>query len=115
MSDGKTIFKKIIDGELPANVVYEDEQCMAFHDVDPKAPVHVLVIPKKEIESIADVSDEDRALMGHLCVVIGQIARDLELGNGYRVVTNCGVEGGQSVPHLHFHVLGGRPLKWPPG
>ncbi|MCA9246964.1 MAG: histidine triad nucleotide-binding protein [Planctomycetales bacterium] len=111
----KTIFKKIIDGEIPANVVYEDEKCLAFHDVAPQAPTHVLVIPKKEIRSVSDLSDEDAALVGHLFVVLRNLAHELGLEAGYRVVTNCGVEGGQSVDHLHFHLLGGRALSWPPG
>ena len=114
MSD-KTIFKKIIDGEIPADVLYEDDQCMAFRDVAPQAPTHVLVIPKKEIVSIAETSDEDQALLGHLVLVIRNLAQELGLENGYRVIANCGAEGGQTVPHLHFHLLGGRDLQWPPG
>ena len=111
----KTIFKKIIDGEIPADVVYEDDQCMAFHDVSPQAPTHVLVIPKKEIASLAAADDEDAALLGHLLRVVRDVARKLELDDGYRVVTNCGAAAGQSVDHLHFHLLGGRKLSWPPG
>jgi len=111
----KTIFKKIIDKEIAANIVYEDDQCLAFHDVDPKAPTHVLVIPKKEIPSINDITDEDKPLIGHLYAVIRDLAKQLELENGYRIVVNCGREGGQSVDHLHFHLLGGRQLSWPPG
>jgi histidine triad (HIT) family protein len=110
-----TIFKKIINKETPAKIVYEDDQCLAFHDVAPQAPTHVLVIPKKEIESLDDLADEDEALMGHIWMVIRNLARELGLGDGYRVVVNCGRDGGQSVDHLHFHVLGGRSLKWPPG
>ncbi len=110
-----TIFKKIIDGEIPAKIVYNDDLCMAFHDVSPQAPVHILVIPKKEVRSIAELSSEDQALAGHMLLVIGKIARDLKLDNGYRVVANIGKEGGQSVDHLHFHLLGGRALSWPPG
>ena len=111
----KTIFKRIIDGEIPARRVYEDEQCLAFHDVAPQAPTHVLVIPKREIPSLADLQPEDGALLAHLWTVIPQLARDLGLENGYRVVVNCGPDGGQSVDHLHFHLLGGRGLSWPPG
>lgn len=111
----KTIFKKIIDREIPADIVYEDKHCLAFHDIDPKAPTHVLVIPKKEIKSVDDAADEDLALLGHLLLAIRNLARDLNLGAGYRVVTNCGEEGGQAVPHLHFHLLGGRRMEWPPG
>ena len=111
----KTIFKKIIDKEIPANIVHEDEHCLAFHDVSPQAPTHVLIIPKKEITSLATLTKEDQAVAGHMLLVIQQIAADLGLENGYRVVTNVGSDGGQSVFHLHFHLLGGRPLEWPPG
>jgi histidine triad (HIT) family protein len=111
----KTIFKRIIDREVPANIVYEDELCLAFTDVAPKAPTHVLVIPKQEIPSLSAISDSDQGLIGHLFVVIRELARQLGLDNGYRVVVNCGPDGGQSVDHLHFHLLGGRPLHWPPG
>ena len=111
-----TIFKRIIDGTIPANVVYEDEQCLAFHDVTPQAPVHILIIPKKEIASINDLSAEDEQLVGHLFLVIQQIAREQGLAeNGYRVICNCGEGGGQTVFHLHYHLMGGRNLKWPPG
>ena len=111
----KTIFKRIIDGEIPADRVYEDEHCLAFRDVSPQAPVHVLVIPKKEIGSIDDLSADDQALIGHIWLVIRDLAKQLDLTNGYRVITNCGDEGGQTVAHLHFHLLGGRQLVWPPG
>ncbi len=111
----KTIFKRIIDGEIPADVVFEDEHCLAFRDVNPQAPTHVLVIPKKEIASLDAVADEDAPLMGHLHRVIRDLARTLKLEEGYRVVVNCGPNGGQTVDHLHFHLLGGRPLSWPPG
>lgn len=111
----KTIFKRILDGEIPAKLVYEDEQCIAFHDVNPQAPTHVLVIPRKEIPSVAEATPEDQALMGHLLLAAGKIARDLGLGNGYRLIINTGADGGQTVPHLHIHVLGGRSLAWPPG
>lgn len=110
-----TIFKKIIDKEIPAQIVYEDERCLAFHDVAPQAPTHVLVIPRKEIASLAELEDGDAELVGHLFVVMRNLARELGLGGGYRVVVNSGRDGGQSVDHLHFHLLGGRPLKWPPG
>ncbi|MFO0896579.1 MAG: histidine triad nucleotide-binding protein [Pirellulales bacterium] len=111
----KTIFKRIIDGEIPAQLVHDDEHCLAFHDVSPKAPVHVLVIPKKEIPSLASVSAADQALLGHIWTKIPQIAAQLGLTDGYRVVVNCGRDGGQSVDHLHFHLLGGRAMGWPPG
>ncbi len=112
---GKTIFKKIIDHEIPANIVYEDDQCLAFHDIDPQAPTHVLVIPKKEIASIDDLADEDQALVGHLWLVIRKLAADLGLSHGYRVVVNCGPDAGQAVSHLHYHLIGGRKMTWPPG
>jgi histidine triad (HIT) family protein len=116
VSEEKTIFKKIIDGEIPADKVYEDDHCLAFHDVSPQAPTHILVIPKKEIVNVANLKPEDQELAGHLLLVAGKIARDqgLEEG-GYRVVANCGQHGGQSVDHLHLHVLAGRQLSWPPG
>jgi histidine triad (HIT) family protein len=112
----ETIFSKIIRKEIPAKIVYEDDQCLAFHDVSPQAPVHVLVIPKKPIESLAHLQADDAALLGHLWLVISKVADELSLADaGYRVVANCGRDGGQSVDHLHFHILGGRSLKWPPG
>ena len=114
MSD-KTIFKRIIDGEIPADVVYEDDLCMAFHDVAPQAPVHVLVIPKKEIKAIRDLTEGDQQLAGHLMLTIQKVAKQLELNEGYRVISNCGAKAGQTVDHLHFHILGGRDLQWPPG
>ncbi|HMP80827.1 MAG TPA: histidine triad nucleotide-binding protein [Pirellulaceae bacterium] len=115
MSDKRTIFKKIIDGDVPADIVYQDNLCLAFRDVAPQAPVHLLVIPRKEIQSLAHLQPEDQALMGHMMLVIQRLASEHGLENGFRVVTNCGREGGQSVDHLHFHLLGRRPLKWPPG
>ena len=111
----KTIFKRIIDGEISADVVYDDELCLAFRDINPQAPTHVLVIPKKEIASIDTIADEDQSLIGHLWLVIRNLARELNLASGYRVVVNCGAEGGQTVDHLHFHLLAGRSLTWPPG
>jgi histidine triad (HIT) family protein len=111
----KTIFKRIIDGEIPAQMVHDDEHCLAFHDVSPQAPVHVLIIPRKEIASVDDITDEDQAVIGHIWCVIRDIAKKLDLAKGYRVVVNCGEEGGQSVNHLHYHLLGGRSLTWPPG
>jgi histidine triad (HIT) family protein len=110
----KTIFKKIIDQEIPAKIVYEDDECLAFHDVSPQAPVHLLVIPKKEITSIDAITEEDAELIGHLWLVIRNLARKFQLGSGYRVVVNCGEEGGQTVDHLHFHLLGGHAMGWPP-
>ncbi|HVJ86937.1 MAG TPA: histidine triad nucleotide-binding protein [Caulifigura sp.] len=111
----KTIFKRIIDREIPASLVYEDDDVLAFNDVNPQAPVHVLVIPRKEIPSIADASDEDGPLLGRLLLTIRDLAKQLGLENGYRVVVNTGSDGGQTVPHLHFHLMGKRHLTWPPG
>jgi histidine triad (HIT) family protein len=111
----KTIFERIIDREIPAQIVYEDDRCLAFRDISPQAPTHVLVIPKKPIPSVNDLADEDAALVGHMWLVIRSLAAELKLDGGYRVVANCGPDGGQSVDHLHFHILGGRPLSWPPG
>ncbi len=110
-----TIFQKIIDREIPADIVFEDNHCLAFRDVAPQAPTHVLVIPKKPVESIDQLADEDAELLGHLWIVIRNLAQELELTDGYRVVVNCGADGGQTVDHLHFHLLGGRALSWPPG
>jgi len=111
-----TLFTRIINREIPAKIVYEDDRVLAFEDIAPKAPTHVLVIPKKEIASVDALTDDDAALMGHLMLVIRKLARDLGVADsGYRVVANTGVDGGQSVDHLHFHLLAGRPLTWPPG
>jgi histidine triad (HIT) family protein len=110
-----TIFKRIMDGEIPAEIVYEDDLCLAFADINPQAPTHLLVIPRKEIRSLDALDDEDQSLVGHLHLVIRNLARELGLDNGYRVVVNCGADGGQTVDHLHFHLLGGRSLDWPPG
>ena len=111
----KTIFKRIIDKEIPAQIVYEDEHCLAFRDVNPQAPVHVLVIPRAEIPSLAQATADDSALLGHLLSAVRVIAEQLKLANGYRVIINCGPDGGQTVDHLHLHLLGGRRLDWPPG
>lgn len=111
-----TIFKRIIDREIPADIVFEDDRCLAFRDISPQAPTHVLVIPKKEIPSVDALTDEDAAIVGHIYLVIRQLARDFGIAeSGYRVVVNIGPDAGQSVDHLHFHLLGGRSLAWPPG
>jgi len=110
-----TIFAKIIAREIPADIVYEDDVCLAFRDIAPKAPVHILIIPKKPIASMIDLSDADEAIMGRCVVAAAKVAASEGLANGYRLVVNCGAEGGQEVPHLHFHLLGGRKLTWPPG
>lgn len=111
----KTIFKRIIDREIPADIVFEDERALAFRDVSPQAPTHVLIIPKQEIASLASATDADSALLGHLLTVARQLAQQLGLASGFRIVINAGPDGGQSVDHLHLHLLGGRQLKWPPG
>lgn len=111
----KTIFAKIIDRELPADILYEDELCLAFRDIAPQAPTHILIITKKPIPSTDGIGEEDEALVGHLFVVAKKLAAQFGLTNGYRIVTNCGPDSGQAVPHLHFHLLGGRRLGWPPG
>mgnify|MGYP000510085235 CR=1 FL=1 len=111
----KTVFKRIIDREIPAKIVYEDQWCMAFEDIKPVAPTHLIVIPKKEIPSANQISQEDEAIVGHLFVAMRTIAERLGLDGGYRVVTNCGPDAGQEVMHLHFHMLAGRKFSWPPG
>ena len=110
-----TIFQKIIDRQIPADIVYEDEQCLAFRDIHPQAPTHILIIPRKPVPSLAQAAAEDQALLGHLLLVARDLAATLQLSDGYRTVMNCGRDGGQSVDHLHIHLLGGRPLGWPPG
>jgi len=111
-----TIFKKIIDKEIPADIVFEDEFCLAFRDIDPKAPVHILIIPKKEIPTMAEVSEVDKELLGHLYLVASKVAKDEGISeSGYRLVVNTNPEGGQEVYHLHIHLLGGRQMTWPPG
>ena len=113
---GDTIFGKIIRKEIPANIIYEDDLCLAFTDIDPKAPTHILVIPKKPIPKLSDVTPEDKELLGHLLLTVKTIAEQAGLvDNGYRVVINTGTDGGQTVFHLHLHLLGGRGLAWPPG
>ena len=113
MSD--CLFCKIVDGEIPSNKVYEDDEILAFHDVAPQAPVHFLIVPKKHMASLDDTTDDDAALLAHIMLKIKDIAKDLGLENGYRVVINTGEDGMQSVKHLHVHVLGKRRLLWPPG
>ncbi len=111
-----TIFKKIIEKEIPAKIIFEDELCLAFHDATPQAPTHVLVIPKKEIRSMAEVTADDKKVLGHMMVKCSEIARELGVDEkGYRLVVNTNYGGGQSVYHLHIHLLAGRQLKWPPG
>lgn len=111
----KTIFGRIIDGEISADVVYDDDRAMAFRDINPQAPTHVLIIPKREIATVDDVSEADESLVGHLFVVAARVAEKLGVVGQYRLVVNCGEGAGQEVMHLHLHLLAGRPLSWPPG
>src|SRR6267143_3144115 len=110
-----TIFEKIIARQIPAKIIWEDEEAIAFHDVNPQAPVHVLIVPKRVVSRLTDAKDDDRALLGKLLLVARDMAKKLELSNGYRVVINSGPDAGESVPHLHVHLLGKRALSWPPG
>ena len=110
-----TIFGKIINREIPANIIYEDEYCLAFRDINPQAPTHVLLIPKKEIPRLSDATAEDQALLGHMMLTAGKLAQQLGVGDAFRLVVNNGAEAGQSVFHLHLHILGGRRMTWPPG
>jgi histidine triad (HIT) family protein len=110
-----TLFSKIIAREIPADIVYEDEMCLAFRDINPQAPVHVLLIPKQEIPKLADAAAPDQALLGHMMLAAGKVARQLGVGDAFRLVINNGAEAGQTVFHLHLHILAGRPLHWPPG
>jgi histidine triad (HIT) family protein len=109
------IFLKIIDKSTPAKIAYEDDRCLAFHDIKPQAPTHVLIIPKKVIRTLDDATADDQALLGHLMLVGAKLAKELGLAKGYRLVVNCNEHGGQTVPHLHVHLLGGRDMHWPPG
>ena len=110
-----TIFGKIIRREIPADIVYEDELCLAFRDINPQAPIHVLLVPKQELARLSDAQPEHQALLGHLMVTAGKLARQLGVEDAFRLVVNNGAEAGQSVFHLHLHILGGRPFRWPPG
>jgi histidine triad (HIT) family protein len=109
------IFLKIAERKIPAKIAYEDDRCLAFHDINPQAPVHVLIIPRKVIPTHADVTEPDEALLGHMHVVAAKLAEQLGISEGYRVVVNCKERAGQTVPHLHLHLLGGRDFHWPPG
>lgn len=113
MSD--CIFCKIVAGEIPSDKVYEDDRILVFRDLDPQAPVHALMIPKKHIASADEIADEDQELMGYMMGMLKKVAAELGLDNGYRVVINCGEDGMQTVKHLHMHILGKRMMKWPPG
>lgn len=111
----KTLFQRICDQELPARIVFEDDQVVAFHDLNPKAPTHVLIVPRKPVARIAEAQPADHALLGHLLLKAAEVARSLKLDGGYRLVINNGPDGGEAVPHLHVHILGGRRMTWPPG
>lgn len=111
----KTLFEKIAAREIPAAIVYEDDLVVAFRDIGPKAPTHVLIVPKKAIPRIGEATPEDQPLLGHLLLKAAEVAKQLGLGNGYRLVINNGPDGGETVPHLHCHILGGRHMTWPPG
>ncbi|MBI3466553.1 MAG: histidine triad nucleotide-binding protein [Planctomycetes bacterium] len=111
----KNIFQRIIDREIPADIVYEDDLSLAFRDITPQAPTHVLVIPKRAIASLVDINSGDEQVLGHLLLVASRLARQMQLDTGYRIVVNCGPDAGQTVNHLHVHLLGGRAFGWPPG
>jgi len=110
-----TLFGKISRREIPADIIYEDGQCLVFRDINPQAPVHILIIPKKPIPQLGAATEEDQSLLGHLLLVAKRMAEQLGLTQGYRLVINTGAHGGQTVFHLHIHLLGHRPLEWPPG
>jgi histidine triad (HIT) family protein len=109
------IFLKIIDKSIPAKIAYEDDLCIGFHDIKPQAPTHILIIPRQVIRTLDDATADDQALLGHLTLVAVKLAKELALAKGYRLVVNCNEDGGQTVPHLHVHLLGGRHMSWPPG
>jgi len=111
----KTLFEKIIDREIPAKIEHEDDTCIVIHDIDPKAPTHLLVIPKKPIPNVAGAGDDDTYVLGHLLQAARLVAARLNLGAGYRLVANTGPDAGEAVPHLHIHLLAGRKMTWPPG
>ena len=110
-----TIFAKIISKEIPADIVYEDDECLAFRDVNPQAPVHILVIPKKPLARLVEAGDDDRALLGRLLLTANKVALEQGVGDAFRLVVNNGADAGQSVFHLHLHILAGRSFTWPPG
>jgi histidine triad (HIT) family protein len=111
----KTIFQRIVDREIPARIEYEDEHCIAFHDIQPQAPVHLLIVPKKPIPRVGEAGAGDQAVLGHLLLTAGALARKLELARGFRLVVNHGPDACESVPHLHVHLLAKRQMTWPPG
>lgn len=111
----ETLFTKIINRQIPAEIIYEDDLAIAITDINPQAPIHLLIIPKKPLPSLADAVPEDHRILGHLLMTVKRVAEQVGLENGYRVVINTGTDGGQTVNHIHLHLLGGRPLHWPPG
>ena len=111
----KTLFEKIIDREIPAEIIYEDDLCIAINDINPQAPIHVLLIPKKLIAKLSDCSDDDKDLLAHLFLTVGKITKQLDISNAFRINVNNGEDAGQEVFHLHIHILGGRKFNWPPG
>lgn len=111
----KTIFQKIIDGDIAGKIEYQDDHCFALHDINPQAPVHLLIIPRKVIPHIADATADDQNLLGHLLLTARKLAKDLLLQDGFRIVINNGPKAGETVPHLHVHLIGGRQMTWPPG
>ena len=111
----ETLFSKIIDRVIPADIVYEDEQCLAFRDINPQAPLHILVIPKQQIAKITDANTDDQLLLGHLLLKAGEIAKQEGYGDAFRLIINNGASAGQTVFHLHVHILAGRDFSWPPG
>lgn len=115
MAAGKTLFQKIADREIPADLVFEDERCIAIRDINPQAPTHILIVPRQPIPSLNDLTGEDAELVGHLFIVARKLAAEEGLDDGYRTVFNCGPAAGQSVDHIHLHLLGGRTMHWPPG
>ena len=115
MADNRTIFHKIADGDIPGDVVYRDEQCFALRDINPQAPTHILIVPVKPIPSLDDLTADDEKTVGHLFIVAKKLAADEGLREGYRTVFNCGPAAGQSVDHIHLHLIGGRKMNWPPG
>jgi histidine triad (HIT) family protein len=111
----KTLFQKIMDGEIPGQFEHEDEHCVALRDINPQAPTHLLIIPRIPIPRVGEATQEDQSILGHLLFTAASLARKLNLENGFRIVINNGRDGGETVPHLHVHLLGGRELGWPPG
>lgn len=111
----KTLFEKIISREIPAKIEHEDDYCVAFHDINPQAPTHLLIVPRKPIPRVAEAKAEDKTVLGHLLLIAAQLGTKMNLNKGFRIVINNGSDGGETVPHLHIHLIGGRSLTWPPG